>query len=178
MSSKLVIRRVTGLNIKKALNGIESFTCATFLAAMLIILTGQVVLRWFGASNAWSEEVSRYLFVWVVFLGSSMAIQTGSHIAISTAVKIWPKRIRPYMEIVGTISWMILSAIITYIATDFAVRLYSMGTISLGLQINSGIPFSGVAIGYFFMTIRLIQYQLIPQIKEVLMKKSEKVVSV
>lgn len=158
------------MKIKKVLNNLESIICTVFLGTMLLLLSYQVILRWIGESNAWSEEIARYLFVWLVFLGSSMAIQTGSHIAITTAVKIWPKKIRPMMEIIGTVGWLVFSAIITYIATDFAIRLYSMGTVSLGLEINTGIPFSGVAIGYLFMSIRLVQYRLIPQIRIVLGK--------
>ena len=162
------------MNVKKVLNNIESCVCAVFLVVMLALLTYQVVLRWLGSSNAWSEEVARYLFIWIVFIGSSMAIQTGSHITISTAVKIWPIKLRPLMELIGTVAWIVFSAIITYIATDFAVRLFNMGTISLGLHINTAIPFSGVAVGYALMTLRIVQFQLIPQIRAVFGREKDK----
>lgn len=161
------------MNKKKLINNIESFICVIALIAMLVLLTYQVILRWFGYSNAWSEEVARYLFIWIVFIGSSMAVQTGSHITITTAVKIWPKKLRPYMELLGTFVWIAFSGVITFIGADFAIRLYNMGTISLGLQINTAIPFSGVIIGYGFMTIRIIQHQLIPQFKHILTRKNK-----
>ncbi|MBM6581199.1 TRAP transporter small permease [Microvirga sp. BT689] len=43
----------------------------------------QVVLRYiFNNPQAWSEEVGRYLFVWITFLGSAVAFARDSHIKV------------------------------------------------------------------------------------------------
>lgn len=158
---------------KDIFNSIESYIGAILLAIMLILLAYQVITRWTGVSNSWSEEIARYMFVWVVYVGGSLAAIHGAHIKVSTLLLIWPKKIRPYIEILGTVLWVLLSGLLAYYATDFAIRLHINQTISLGLQISMLWPYLGLAVGYILLTIRIIQCQLLPQIKEVLGNKTE-----
>jgi TRAP-type C4-dicarboxylate transport system permease small subunit len=59
----------------------EEIICGLLLGIMLLILTYQVVLRFiFNSSNAWSEELARYLFIWFIFIGASYAAQKTAHI--------------------------------------------------------------------------------------------------
>jgi TRAP-type C4-dicarboxylate transport system permease small subunit len=157
--------------IINSFNKIEAFIGGTFLCAMLVLLAGQVILRWAGASNSWSEEIARYMFVWLVYVGGSLAAAERAHITITIASRIWPKRIRPYALILGTVAWIILSAILSYYAFDFAWRLYINKTVSLGLEVNMFWPYFGLALGYSLMTIRIVQYQLIPDIKKLFSTK-------
>lgn len=67
----------------KFLDGLESvekvFLVVT-AAIMVIVIAYQVVLRYvFNASNAWSEELARYLFIYDVFIGSAIALRKNSH---------------------------------------------------------------------------------------------------
>ena len=52
-------------------------------AAMIAIVSGQVVLRYvFNSSLDWSDEVSRLLFVWSMFLAIPLGIREGAHVGI------------------------------------------------------------------------------------------------
>lgn len=52
------------------------------------MVTTEVVLRkFFGTSLIFTEELARYLMVWLVFLGSALAVRDGSHIRINFLVK-------------------------------------------------------------------------------------------
>ena len=52
-------------------------------AVMILIVTAQVVLRYlFNTSIDWSEEVSRLLFVWSMFLAIPLGIREGAHVGI------------------------------------------------------------------------------------------------
>lgn len=54
------------------------------LAAMSILVFLNVVLRYgFHSSIAVSEEVSRYLFVWLTFLGAVLAFNEGQHVSVT-----------------------------------------------------------------------------------------------
>lgn len=161
------------MGLKKQTKLIEAKIGGLFLAIMLLLLAYQVVLRWLGSSNSWSEEIARYMFIWVVYIGGSLAAAEGAHITITTALLVWPKKIRPYIEMIGTLAWIGISALISYYAIDFAVRLYLNKTISLGLQINMFWPYLGLVLGYVFMTLRIVQYQLMPQIKNILRKEED-----
>ncbi len=55
----------------------------TAMSLMLIIIFSQVVTRYvFDWTPEWSEELSRFLFVWVVFLGSALIMGESGHLAV------------------------------------------------------------------------------------------------
>jgi TRAP-type C4-dicarboxylate transport system permease small subunit len=58
------------------------------IAFIVTIVTSEVVLRYvFKHSLIFTEELSRYLMVWIVFLGSALAIRDEAHIRINILVK-------------------------------------------------------------------------------------------
>lgn len=55
------------------------------LAVMVVMVFGNVVLRYaFASGITYSEEVSRFLFVWLTFGGAVLAFAQGGHIAMDT----------------------------------------------------------------------------------------------
>ena len=58
------------------------------LAGMVVMVFGNVVLRYgFDGGIAFSEEVSRFLFVWITFAGAILAFAEGGHIAMETVTE-------------------------------------------------------------------------------------------
>ena len=58
------------------------FSCIAMMV-MLITIFSQVVTRYgFGYTPEWSEELARYLFVYVVFLGSALIMGESGHLAV------------------------------------------------------------------------------------------------
>ncbi len=58
---------------------------ALCLAVMAVSVFVNVVLRYgFGSGVAASEELSRLLFVWMVFIGATAAYPTGEHMAFNS----------------------------------------------------------------------------------------------
>ncbi|HUL91612.1 MAG TPA: TRAP transporter small permease [Burkholderiales bacterium] len=62
------------------------------LALMVVLVFGNVVLRYgFNSGIAISEEASRYLFIWLTFLGAIVAVQQHEHLGVDTLVKMLPR---------------------------------------------------------------------------------------
>ena len=63
------------------------------LAAMVLMVLGNVVLRYlFNSGLEFSEEVSRFVFVWLTFIGGVVALKEGLHLGMDTVVKRLPHR--------------------------------------------------------------------------------------
>jgi TRAP-type C4-dicarboxylate transport system permease small subunit len=63
------------------------------LALMVVLVFGNVVLRYgFNSGIAISEEASRYLFIWLTFLGAIVAVRQHEHLGVDTLVKVLPRR--------------------------------------------------------------------------------------
>ncbi|RJQ60976.1 MAG: TRAP transporter small permease [Desulfobacteraceae bacterium] len=66
--------------MKKTIDAFNGF----LLAVMFLITFYQIIARYLpGDSTVWSEEVARFLFVWIVFLGAATLVLDEAHIRIS-----------------------------------------------------------------------------------------------
>jgi TRAP-type transport system small permease protein len=64
---------------------------AAALAVMVVLVFGNVVLRYaFNSGIAVSEEVSRWLFVWLCFMGAVVAMKEGAHLGTDMLVSRLP----------------------------------------------------------------------------------------
>ena len=63
----------------------------TMLAVMIVMVFGNVVLRYgFNSGIISSEELSRYLFIWITFLGAIIAFRENAHLGLDTVVRLLP----------------------------------------------------------------------------------------
>src|SRR6266702_7218851 len=63
------------------------------LAVMVVLVFGNVVLRYgFNSGIAISEELSRWLLVWLTFLGAIVALRQHAHLGVDTLVRALPPR--------------------------------------------------------------------------------------
>jgi len=64
---------------------------AAMLAVMVVLVFGNVVLRYgFNSGITVSEEVSRWLFIWMTFLGAIVALREHGHLGVDMVVQRLP----------------------------------------------------------------------------------------
>lgn len=65
----------------------------TCLVAMVIMVFGNVVLRYgFNSGISISDEMSRYCFIWLTYLGAMVAMRERGHLGVDTLVRRLPLR--------------------------------------------------------------------------------------
>jgi TRAP-type C4-dicarboxylate transport system permease small subunit len=68
----------------RALEGLLVF----LLAGMVLMVFGNVMLRWFADSGLlFSEEMSRYFFVWLTFIGAVVVMRENAHLGVDALVR-------------------------------------------------------------------------------------------
>ena len=73
--------------VKGLVKGMEWLLIA-ILGLMVLLVFSNVVLRYgFNSGIVFSEEVSRFLFVWMVFLGSVLMLRDNGHLGVHTLTK-------------------------------------------------------------------------------------------
>lgn len=66
---------------------------AAAMAVMAAVISGEVFCRYvLNASIYFSEELSRFCFIWAGFLGASLALREGGHIGVTLLVERLPAR--------------------------------------------------------------------------------------
>lgn len=92
---------VGGIWIDRLFRAIEAGLAAV-LTVMLVLVLGNVILRYgFGTGINVSEEVSRLLFIWLVFIGAVVAARERAHLNVDLLDKMLPRRGRWLMALAG-----------------------------------------------------------------------------
>lgn len=72
------------------------------LGVMVVLVFGNVVLRYgFNSGLVFSEEVSRFVFVWLTLLGALVAMRDRAHLGVSSLIAALPPRGRRAMRFVS-----------------------------------------------------------------------------
>lgn len=67
------------------------FLIVALMIAMVFMVTGNVVMRYaFDSGILISEEMSRFCFIWLTYIGAMVAMREGGHLGINTLVKLLP----------------------------------------------------------------------------------------
>lgn len=113
------------------------------LSILTIIVPVEVFLRYlFGKSLYITEEFTRYLMVWVVFLASSLALKEDSHISIGIFVNRFKNRNRSGLNLIAQV-----------LLLTFLIFLIIEGIIALSFQMDQIIPSLGLPIFWFYLAI-------------------------
>lgn len=70
---------------------LETWLSMSLLVAMFMLVILQVVSRYvFQSPLSWTEELARYVMIWMIFVASAHLTSTGEHIAITLIDKVLP----------------------------------------------------------------------------------------
>ncbi|MBE0448137.1 MAG: TRAP transporter small permease [Actinobacteria bacterium] len=102
------------MKIFRFVNRLEEILASLSLAVMVILISMQVFSRYvLGSSLVWSEELSRYLLIWAVYIGCSFAAKEDRHLEVTFIRSVLGPNARRFV--------ISLSYIITIIFCGFCV---------------------------------------------------------
>jgi TRAP-type transport system small permease protein len=125
-----------------------------FMSALVILVFTEVLLRYvFSSGMVWAEELERYLFVWLMFLGIAVGIYKQKHIAITTLTEKLSKYFRGFGLLVHIITGSFF-LVLTWQGTKYMIGS-SSGTASV-LPIGLGYIYSIIPVASFIALIFII----------------------
>lgn len=141
---------------------LEEFLMVIFLLAMVLIMGVQVFSRYIlGISLSWSEEITRYIFIWSAFLSVSLCTKKCISIKIDQFIKHFPKRGEAFWKLLNlTVSIVFFAYLMPY-AYSYLKNTIASGQVSPAC----GIPMQYIQAAPLFCfgltIIRLIQRWII-----------------
>lgn len=159
--------------IKTFWENIEMSIGAIALAFAVIIAFSNVIARFvIGNSIDWSEEVCKFLVVWMAYGGSAYAFKMGANIGVSFFVDRLPEKAQIYIGVITDIIIILFYGILGYYGLFRVMDLFQKGQVSTAARVPLWLPYSAIPIGSFLVIIRLLQ-QLITSIKNKNMEDGE-----
>ncbi len=138
----------------------EEVLISLLLAVIVLLMTIQVIMRYcFSNSLSWSEELSRYLFIWFTFLGISYSIRYNLHLKVDIIYNLLPKY-RPYLMAIS--DFLFLVYLLYMIEPGFRMlnTLKNTGQTSTAIKIPIYIVYASLLTGYLLAILRLAQKYL------------------
>ncbi|AFL50705.1 TRAP-type C4-dicarboxylate transport system permease small subunit [Sinorhizobium fredii] len=129
--------------IRKFLLSPVQFLLAACLAAMLVLVFGNVVLRYaFNTGISVSEELSRLLFVWLVFLGAAVTLFEQAHLGVDTLIRRLSRK--------GRLVCFVLSNLLMLYTTWL---IFSGTWQQAGINLGMTTPVMGISQVWFFVPV-------------------------
>jgi len=137
---------------------LELYLCILLMSLMTIIIFIQVIMRHVVHNSlVWSEELARYLFIWLIYLGISYGAKIMKHIKIEAALRLFPKAVRPYIVIIGDILFLGFSLFITLTSFTVVEKQINLGQASPAMHIPMWIIYAAPMVGFALTSIRQVQ---------------------
>lgn len=132
--------------MKKVLDIIEmaiQFISRIFIGGIVAVIFYAVVMRYiFHRPPAWSEELSRFTFIWMIMLGAVLVTREQSHIQITFVLDLLPKKLRFF-----------LSNFVRLLMLAFCWVMIQKGLEIYPIVAEASSPSFGISMGWLYLSI-------------------------
>ena len=136
----------------------ERYLTLPLYALIVITIFMEVFRRFFlSYSSIWSEEIARYAFIYITWIGAAAAVKERAHIRIDVILPLLPNKGKAIVFIFGDIITLILACIALYWSMDPVLNSIHFGSVTHGLRISQAWFLSAVPLGFTLIIWRLLQ---------------------
>ncbi|NMB17806.1 MAG: TRAP transporter small permease subunit, partial [Firmicutes bacterium] len=96
--------------VKRVSDWLEKITlhlCSVLVFIMFVIVMVQIFSRMFCSSVSWTEELSRFLLVWIGLLAASIALKQGGHAGIEFFVERLSDELQTHIRVICAVIMLI-----------------------------------------------------------------------
>ncbi len=149
------MEKVSGYVLK-----IISVFMAIFMALLVIFTFFQVLSRFvFKISIAWSEEIIRMNFVWMIFLGSAIAVKTKGHLVMDMFTGYLKGKAKTIANILILVFIIAIYCVLFVSGTQYCIRSIGKTAVTMPIPANCvyiSAPLSAL-FGIFFAIERITE---------------------
>lgn len=128
------------------------------MALITILISTQVILRYgFGTSIPWAEEVTRFIVIWMSFIGAAMGVRLGSNISVDLLVAFLPQRFHRPLLAAAALCGLVFGIALVVFGYPIVMTTASIGQVSSALQLPMSWVYSVFVVGGALLALRFAQ---------------------
>lgn len=136
----------------------ERWALLVFYSMLVITMSVEVIRREvFAYSSIWGEEIVRYAFIYLAWIGAASAVRERGHIRIDVIFNYVSPTIKTLLYILGDLVMLAIALIAVYWSWETVAISWKFGSVSHGLRISMVWFLLAVPVGFGLMIFRLIQ---------------------
>lgn len=140
------------------LTKIEEIVSCICMAVMVAVIGMQVFNRYvLGSSLVWSEELGRFLFIWAVWVGCSLAMHSDRHLRVTALAEFSGPKVRFALDVFAQITTLIFCGFAVVWGVQMIQFLMRTGQEAPALEVPIYWVYLALPIGMALMAIRCLQ---------------------
>ena len=146
-------------NLYKAIDmNAERWLLLVFYVMLVGTMFIEVVRREvFSYSSIWGEEIVRYCFIYLAWIGAAAAVKERGHIRIDVLMHYVPQTVKSLLYILGDIVMFIVALVAIYWSWETVHVSWKFGSVTHGLRISQTFFLFAVPFGFSLVVMRLVQ---------------------
>lgn len=136
----------------------ERWLLLVFYTMLVITMAIEVIRReLFAFSSIWGEEIVRYSFIYLAWIGAAAAVKERAHIRIDVILHYLGPRPKALIYIFGDLVMFVVALVALYWSFETVLVSAKFGSVSHGLRISMVWFLMAVPAGFALMIWRLLQ---------------------
>lgn len=136
----------------------ERWLLLVFYVMLVVTMFVEVLRReLMSYSSIWGEEIVRYAFIYLAWVGAAAAVRERGHIRIDVITQYVGRRVKAVLYIFGDLVMFAVAVIAFYWSLEAVLVSAEFGSVTHGLRISQVWFLSAVPIGFGLVIFRLVQ---------------------
>ena len=154
--------------LDQAFSKVEGFLSVVLFLAMVAIVCWSVICRYaLKIPFLQSEELARYLMIYIVYIGTSIGVKSKSHIGVEVFVDMLPEKIYKKVRIFTEILCMLMFVLLFVLSLQMFNHLIMTKQMTTTTQIPTAVVFFCLPMGFFMGIIHYL-YSIETMIKDIM----------
>ncbi|MGX0974617.1 C4-dicarboxylate transporter DctQ subunit [Roseovarius sp. MBR-51] len=137
---------------------LERWALLIFYMMLVVTMAIEVIRREvFSYSSVWGEEIVRYAFIYLAWIGAAAAVRERAHIRIDVIMHYVGPRMKAALYILGDLVMAAVAIVALYWSWETVLVSAKFGSVSAGLRVSMVWFLLAVPVGFGLMLLRLVQ---------------------
>lgn len=144
----------------------ERYLLLVFYTLVVAVIGVEVIRRFvLSFSSIWGEEIARFAFIYLTWIGASLGVKNRSHIRIDVIYSWVPERHHVWLYVLADVATIAFAVIALYYSMIPILTSISFDSVTDGLRINRTFFLVAVPLGFTMTMIRVLQ-NLVRDVKD------------
>ncbi|MBT3140463.1 TRAP transporter small permease [Phaeobacter gallaeciensis] len=136
----------------------ERWLLLVFYVMLVVTMAVEVLRReLFSYSSIWGEEIVRYSFIYLAWIGAAAAVKERAHIRIDVLLHYLGPKPKALVYIFGDLVMFIVALVALFWSVETVLVSAKFGSVTDGLRISKVWFLAAVPVGFSLMIFRLVQ---------------------
>lgn len=144
--------------MSKVFDKLEEYILIILFPFMTIIVFASTMTRYLElGSMPWSEELARYIMIWMAYIGASLGVKRNAHLGVEVIVNLFPKKIKKYAGILRVVIMVLFNVLVIKFSYEIIMHQINIEQTSPAMAIPIWVAYLAVPVGSFMMCLRTVQ---------------------